>query len=190
MTTRITLLCQPATAALRAGRFPADEPLDLAQAERVAGLAHAFGQADQVLCSPARCAQHTARALGLSPTIEPALREVDYGRWSGLSLKEINEAEPTELAAWLSNPGLAPHGGEPLLATIERVGQWLGHYHWSAGHTLIITHASVIKSAILHVLQAPAQAYWQLDIAPLTETSLSVFQGRWRLSSSGSPAGV
>ncbi|MDN0084663.1 histidine phosphatase family protein [Crenobacter sp. SG2305] len=190
MTTRITLLCQPATAALRAGNFPADEPLDLKQVEKIATLAHAFGQPDQVLCSPALCAQQTARELGQLPTIEPALREVDYGRWAGLSLKEIATAEPTELASWLSDPGLASHGGESLTSAIERIGQWLEHYRWAPGHTLIITHASVIKAVILHVLQAPSQAYWQLDISPLTQTILSVHQDQWRLKSSGAPVGL
>ncbi|MFC3531200.1 histidine phosphatase family protein [Vogesella facilis] len=187
MTTRITLLCLPATAALRAGRFPADEPLDFEQTESIAGLAHVFSRSDQVLCSPARCAQHTARALGLVPTIEPALREVNYGRWAGRSLKEVAVSEPLEIASWLSDPELASHGGESISSAIERISQWLEHYRWVPGHTLIITHASVIKAVILHVLQAPSQAYWQLDISPLTQTILSVHQDQWRLKSSGAP---
>lgn len=73
---------------------------------------------------------------------------------------------------------------------IERVGQWFNHYDWARGHTLVITHANVIKAAILHVLKAPIQAYWQLDISPLTQTILSVHQNQWRLKSSGIPVGL
>ncbi len=191
MTNRITLLCVPATAALRAGRFPADEPLDTDPCEHLASLAQAIHaiQADHVLCSPARSALDTARALGLSPTPAPALREVDYGRWTGLSLKEVAAAEPEAIAAWLSDPAMDAHGGESLDAAIARVGQWAGHCQWDAAHTLILAPASAIKAFLLHALQAPARVYWQLDIAPLTLTTLSVHQDTWRLMSAGVPAG-
>lgn len=185
VTTHMTLLCQPATAALRAGRFPADEPLDSDQVDDVASLAAALGQPDKVLCSPARCARDTAMALGLSPTVEADLREVNYGCWAGRSLKEIGTAEPTELAAWLSDPEMNAHGGESLSAAIERVRLWIEQRPWPSRHTLVITHASVIKAIVLHTLNAPAIAYWQLDIAPLATITLSLQRGRWRLHVGG-----
>jgi len=182
VTTRLTLLCVPATAALRAGRFPADESLDPGQADDVARLATALGAPDQVLCSPARCAREAAMALGHSPIIEPALGEVDYGRWLGRSLKEIGIAEPAALSAWLSDPDMVAHGGESLSAFCERVRRWMGPYASPASHTLVITHASVIKAIVLHALEAPVRAYWQIDVAPLSTLTLSRRQDRWRLS--------
>lgn len=192
MTIRISLLCLPATAGLRAGRFPADEPLDAEQTDGLATLAasaaFAFAPPDQVLCSPMRCARDTVHALGFEANTETALREVDYGRWAGLSLKEVGVAEPDALAAWLSDPSAAAHGGESLRVLLARVAHWAADYPWAPGHTLVMTHASVIKAFIVELLKAPEQAYRQLDIAPLTLTTVSVHQGQWRLASAGVPA--
>jgi len=56
-----------------------------------------------------------------------------------------------------------------------------------AGHTLAITHASIIRAAVLHILGAPFEAYWRIDIAPLTLTDLRKDQGRWLLRATGVP---
>lgn len=190
MTNRLTLLCVPATAALRAGRFPAgtaDDGLDSTQQDSVAALCPLPDAFDRVLCSPARCATDTARALGRLPDVDPVLREVDYGRWAGQSLKDIAEAEPEAASAWLADPDVAPHGGESLNAAIARVAAWAAHHDWSATHTLVVTHASVIRALLLHGLRMPAHAYRQFDIAPLTLTALSVGRDPWRVRSIGVP---
>ncbi|WP_434628886.1 histidine phosphatase family protein [Chromobacterium sp. CV08] len=188
MSTRLILLCQPATAALRAGRFPDDEAPDPEQQLAVSGLAAALERPERTLCGPARCARRTAEWLQWPADDEAALREVDYGRWAGQSLKRIAADEPSAIAAWLSDPEWNGHGGESLGAAAQRVGAWLEHHRPDARLTLAIAPASVIKAAVLHVLRAPVAAYWQLDIAPLTQTALSRHQGKWRLQACGAPA--
>lgn len=193
MIRQLSLLCLPATAALRAGRFPANEAadgtateaLDAEDIARVAVQAANLDRPDRVLSSPMACAQDAARALGLPFAVEDALREVDYGRWRGQSLKDVGAAEPEALAAWLSDPGMDAHGGESLAAVIERAGLWLSGLQ--DGHTLAVTHASVIRAIVVHALGAPAQATMRLDIAPLTLTTLSGQAGAWRLASVGVP---
>lgn len=200
MTSRITLLCVPATAALRAGRFPADDALEADAIARLAAGRVDLGQPDHVLRSPMACARDTAHALGLVAAVDDALREIDYGRWRGLSLKEIGASEPDALAAWLSEPDMDAHGGESLAATIARAGRWLSGRSGSEGgmgvgseggsecaHTLAITHASLIRAAVVHALHAPAQACLRLDVAPLSLTTLSGRPGQWRVSSVGVP---
>jgi len=181
MPRRLTLLCVPATAALRAGRFPADDGLDADNLVQLAGWAGKPGRPDRVLCSPMACARDTARALGLPVTVEDALREVHYGRWRGRSLKEIGAAEPDALAAWLSDPEMNAHGGESLAAVIDRAGLWLSRCE--PGHTLAVTHASVIRAIVVHALGAGAQAGMRLDVAPLTLTTLSGHDAAWRVTS-------
>ncbi|MGC0151234.1 histidine phosphatase family protein [Chromobacterium vaccinii] len=188
MSTRLILLCQPATAALRAGRFPADEAPDPEQQPVIAELAAVLERPERVLCGPARCARRTAEWLRWPADDEAALREVGYGRWSGQALKRIADDEPSALAAWLSDPEWNGHGGESLSAAAGRVGDWLEQYRADARLTLAIAPPSAIKAAILHVLRAPVAACWQLDIAPLTLTTLSRHQGKWRLQASGAPA--
>ncbi|MEN3812318.1 histidine phosphatase family protein [Chromobacterium piscinae] len=180
MTTRITLLCVPATRALRAGHFPADDPLEPEALERAASLAGSLGLADLALRSPERCARQTAAHPSASEEAA-ALREADHGRWRGLSLKAVAAAEPEALNAWLSDPGCPAPGGESLLAMIERVGHWFEHFRWPAGHVLVIAHASAIKAMLLRALDLPPPAYRQIDVAPLARIGLSRHQDLWRL---------
>ena len=84
-----------------------------------AALAGSIGSADRVLVSPALRARQTAVALELPATIDELLRDVDYGRWAGATLKEIAAREPAAVAAWLGDPAAAPHGGEPLAALLS-----------------------------------------------------------------------
>ncbi|KAI3591554.1 hypothetical protein D9X30_3379 [Cupriavidus sp. U2] len=186
MTRRLTLLCVPATAALRAGRFPADDALEEGAAVQIARWAGKLGQPDRVLCSPMACARDTVRALGLAATAEDALREVDYGRWRGQSLKDIGAAEPEALAAWLSDPDMHAHGGESLAGVYDRAGLWLSRR--APGHTLAVTHASVIRAVVAHALGAPARSAMQIEIAPQTLTTLSGHGVAWRLTSVAVPA--
>lgn len=183
----LTLLTVPATAGLRAGKFPADEPLDSGQAEHTRRRADAMVGSALVICSPARCARQTAQALGLAPIIQDEANEMAYGRWAGLSLKDVAAAEPDALSSWLTDPGMKAHGGESVSAFVERVGHWAEQYPWPPGRTLVITHASVVKAFVLRALGAPVEAYWRLDIAPLSGTTLTRHKGQWRLTACGVP---
>jgi broad specificity phosphatase PhoE len=66
--------------------------------------------------SPALRASQTADALKLDATVEPMLRDCDYGRWTGRALDEVQAQEPEAVTEWLRNPMAAPHGGESVLA--------------------------------------------------------------------------
>lgn len=189
MTNRVSLLCVPATRALRSGCFPADTPLDMLDAQDVARLAtldsQALGQPHRTVSSPRACARATAQALNLAATFDDDLREVDYGEWAGRSLKDVAASQPDALSAWLADPAMDAHGGESMQAVLTRASRWLDQCE--PGHTLAVTHASVIRSIVLHVLEAPARAGMRIDIAPLTFTTLSGHAGQWRVASVAVP---
>lgn len=187
MKTRVTLLCVPATAALRAGRFPLDEPLAPRDITSVGGVAARMADdgVDGVVHSPMQSARDTAGALPWPASVEPDLREIDYGRWAGQSLKDIAASWPDDLAAWLADPACDAHGGESQHAALARVGRWMDRFAWAPGHTLVITHATVIRAAVAHALQVDAHAGQRIDIAPLSLTTLTGGAGQWRLASLG-----
>ena len=187
MPTRLTLICHGATAATRSGAFPADEPLEERALARAAGLRPMIRRADRAWTSPALRARQTAAALGLDAVEEPALRDVDYGRWAGRRLEEVQAAEPEGVVAWLGDPDAAPHGGEALSAMLRRAAAWLDAGAGEGGHGVAVTHAAVIRAAILHVLAAPASSFWRLDIAPLSMAELSHDGRRWVWRASGLP---
>jgi broad specificity phosphatase PhoE len=185
MTIRLRLLCHAPTSAVRAAAFPADEALDDKTRRRLGGLDHNLHHANRCLTSPSLRARQTADAMKLPATVEPLLRECDYGRWAGRSLTDVQAEEPQALAEWLQAPDAAPHGGESLQQLLARVAQWLDECSETSGLTVAVTHASVIKAAIIHAIEAGPRAFWRIDVAPLSLTRLSGDRGRWNLSSFG-----
>ena len=67
----------------------------------------------------------TGRILAMPHALEvqpdPALREVDHGRWEGLTRDEVDARFPDEVAMWEADPyTFAPEGGESGLTVTAR----------------------------------------------------------------------
>jgi broad specificity phosphatase PhoE len=184
LATRLTLISHAATDAQRRSAFPLDEPLEEREVAKIAALGWNPPRAQRVVSGPERRAQQTAEALGLTAEVEVELRDCDYGEWRGCTLSEVELRQPEEVFAWLTDPGAAPHGGESILHLLTRIGGWLEEQR-APDHTIAVTHAAVIRCAIVHALQAPPSAFWRVDIAPLSITDLR-WNGRvWTVRSSG-----
>ena len=178
---RLSLICHGPTISNREGRFPADEPLEERAASQVDRLLPRLGSIGSVSTSPALRARQTAAALSREYTVEPRLRECDYGRWQGLSIADLAETEPEALALWMTDFSAAPHGGETLLSVLDRVGSWLDARIGDSGHAVVVTHATVVRAAILHILGAPTQAFWRMDVEPFSITEMTTDGNRWQL---------
>lgn len=182
--TRLSLISHAATQVQRVAAFPLDEALGEEQITEIAALGWNAPEVRRVLSGPELRAQQTAQALGLSAVTTIELRDCDYGEWSGRKLGDIELENPEGIAAWLADPAAKPHSGESILNLSARVGRWLDA-QTDTGHSIVVTHPAVIRSAILKALNAPAQAFWRIDIAPLSLTDLR-FNGRlWTLRSAG-----
>jgi alpha-ribazole phosphatase len=69
-----------------------------------------------------RSAEIIGAPHGLAPTIVPALREMDMGRWDGLTAGEIRAREPEAFADWMSRIGEFPFPeGESVPDLLARV---------------------------------------------------------------------
>jgi broad specificity phosphatase PhoE len=180
---RLRLVCHASTSAVRISAFPADETLDPQGRRQLAKFSEKRLGADRIWTSPALRARQTAEALQLGATVEPMLQDCDYGRWAGRSLDEVQAQEPDSVAQWLSDPEAAPHGGESLHTMMKRVAIWLDTQSGSPGRIVAVTHASIIRAAIVHALGAPPQSFWRIDVAPLSVTTLHRNDRRWSLSS-------
>jgi broad specificity phosphatase PhoE len=181
MRTRLLLISHPATAAQRKGAFPDDDPLDARAVEEAAAFrasnAHRLG-ARLAFSSPAACARDTASTLGLAANVEHALADVDYGRWRGRRLLELADDEPDALAAWTRDPSAAPPGGESFDAVRLRVGAWLDALD-KPGNVIAVTHAGVIRAALMHVLQMPSAAFTRIEVPPLAVVELQRNERGW-----------
>jgi broad specificity phosphatase PhoE len=178
---RLDLMAHGASEATRRARFPDDEGLEAPAVRTLEALRGRLRSYAHVLTAPARAARDTAAALGLEAEVEPALRDCDYGRWRGLASKDVAEREPEAFAAWLGDPMAAPHGGESLASLTERVGAWFTQSLKRDGATLAVTHASVVRAAIVTALGAGPSAFARIDVAPLSLARLSGHGERWNL---------
>lgn len=134
------------------------------------------------LVSPARRARETAQALGLDGEVAAEIADCDHGDWAGATLREIEARDPGGSAMWLADPASAPHGGETLSEVLDRVRNWLAGVGGSGGKVLAVTHAAVVRAAVVSVLDAPPSAFWKIDVPPLSMTRLSGRDGRWTVS--------
>jgi broad specificity phosphatase PhoE len=188
MTARLILLSHGATSATLGARFPDDEPLDAAARARLTEIAGTFRASGRVLSSPALAARQTAAYLSPDVAVDEALADCDHGRWKGRNLAQIHEEEPENLAAWMSDPTSASHGGESVTGLIERVSGWLDAQHAGRGRMIAVTHGAVIRAAVISILDAPASAFWRIDIEPLGSIELTSNKTRWALRVSAAPS--
>jgi broad specificity phosphatase PhoE len=187
MTARLILVCHASTAAVRAPAFPADESLDVHGQERAAALAKALPRVERCFSSPELRTMQTAEAIGLNAVPLPILRDCDYGAWCGHAYDDVVERDPDAVAEWLRDPSSAPHGGESLQSLMQRVGEWLAGENVPRRRTIVVTHASVIRAAIVHAIEAELPSFWRIDIAPLSATHLTGDGTRWNLSEVSRP---
>lgn len=180
---RVHLLCHGPTTATRRVAFPANEPLDAAGVRTVVRARTQLRPARHYLTSPELRARQTAEALDLNAEVTDELRECDYGAWAGRSFNEVLGTDPEGLSEWLRDPQAIPHGGESLAAVRDRVADWLRSQERQSGPTLLVTHATIIRSAITLALGAPPASFWRIDIAPLACATLKGRDGRWTLES-------
>jgi broad specificity phosphatase PhoE len=183
--TRITLVCHATTRALRAATFGGDDSLDEIGKAKAAGLAGSLGRVDHCWTSPALRARETAAAMGLAAVVDERLRECDFGRWTGLRFQQLLFKEPKKLVSWIRDPSSAPHGGESIPQVLKRVAAWIAERGRDPGHTVAVTHSSVIRAAIVHVIEAQLPSFWRIDVAPLSQTDLRTNGRRWVLRSMG-----
>ncbi|MFI5975957.1 histidine phosphatase family protein [Streptomyces sp. NPDC051452] len=189
MPLRVTFVAAARSSPLLAERFEDDRPLDpdgWEEVRRVTGDLLPLAAAELRYCSPTPRSRSTGDALGYAPLVQVALRDCDMGRWRGLTLGEAMAREPDAVDAWLADPRATPHGGESLLAFISRVGGWLDTRPVEDGCRIVaVAEPSVIRAALVYTLNAPPTSYWNIDVRPLSTTTVSGRSGRWNLRLDG-----
>ena len=117
-----------------AGRWQghADPPLSArgrTQAEALGSELAAQGIEILLASDLVRAAQTAAilgKALGLEPTVDARLRELDIGRWAGLTRAEIAQRDPDELTRFeTGDPDVRAGGGESRRELRSRVREFV-----------------------------------------------------------------
>jgi broad specificity phosphatase PhoE len=127
-----------------------------------------------VYASPMRRTLDTAAAIAgphrLVPTASPALREIDHGRWEGLTRKEVAARFGEEADAWEVDPfTFAPEGGESGVQVMARaLPELRAIVERHLGHTLVVvSHKATIRLLLCALLGIDARGYRdRLDQSP------------------------
>ncbi|MGH7313652.1 MAG: histidine phosphatase family protein [Candidatus Rokuibacteriota bacterium] len=148
---------------------------------RTVGLAAVF---TSDLARARRTGEIIAASLGLTPTVEPALREMNMGRWDGLTAEEITEREPATFEAWMARIAEVPFpGGESaadLLARVWPAFSTLVQAH-AGGRIAVVGHGGTNRVLLCHALGLPLA---RLLIFGQDYGALTVLEhddGQWRL---------
>ncbi|WP_432157726.1 histidine phosphatase family protein [Streptomyces sp. bgisy153] len=181
MTVRLVLVSPALSEALREARFDDGRPLDPVGLRRAREAAGTLPGAGPAFVSPTVRCRETAAAMGLDAVEDPALAALDAGHWRGETLAEVGAREPAALAAWLGDPGAAPHGGESVRAVCDRTAAWLDALPERVGRAVAVIEPELVRAAVVRALGAPDEAFWRADVPPLTAVELSGRAGRWNV---------
>lgn len=130
---------------------PPLSPLGEGQARDAAGRLSTVGFS-RVVASDLQRARRTAEILagdlGLHVEVDPDLREIDVGDWTGLTRGEIEARWPGELADWFEGRSESTMGGESRTHLIARARSTLERVAAQASpgdRVLLVSHGAVIR---------------------------------------------
>jgi broad specificity phosphatase PhoE len=121
-------------------------------------------------------AQIVAKACGRQLALDPDLREVDVGRWTGKQHDEIAELWPEEWAAWSQGLDVRRGGGETYAELADRVERALARIvsQHAGKRVLVVSHGGAIKSLVARVLGVSASGFRAL--AGVANAGLTVLE--------------
>lgn len=181
---RLLLARHGETGAQYSGRYIGSTDLPLSeigkeQARRLADVLPTTGLS-RCLCSPMRRTRETAQLAldGRECPIEmlDVLREIDFGRWEGLSFPEIVVRDQRLVTEWQQDP-LAFHfpGGEQTGDFRQRIEAGLqGIISLSDDSVLVVCHGGVIRAMLCSLLGISFTHYLSFAIAPAALTVIEV----------------
>jgi len=119
--------------------------------------------ADAFIASPLRRARETMEiardAMGLAPAryrLEPALKELTFGDWEGLTWNEVKARDPNGLAARRADRwGFVPPAGESYAMLCERVRAWL---ETLTAEVFVVSHGGVARALMTLIAGVPYEA--------------------------------
>ncbi|HBC92134.1 MAG TPA: alpha-ribazole phosphatase [Pelotomaculum sp.] len=104
---------------------------------------------------------------GMSIETIPALRELNFGAWEGLTIAEIQKLFANELEQWWENPfSIRIPGGETYNELIERSVNAIKEIvaRHSDGRIAVVSHGGPIRSIVGSVLEMDLGKYWRLGL--------------------------
>lgn len=133
---------------------------------------------DCIYCSPLKRALKTAEIISeeadLNPIIYPQLREIDFGEWEGLTVKDIKSNYPELFKKWLIDDTTGPLcGGDGSLkeASIRATNAVLKIVKENKDKNIaVVAHGGIIKAALIGIFNWNMSMYHRIRLG---NTSIS-----------------
>jgi len=144
-----------------------DSPLSALGLRQVEALAErlAAERYDVAISSDLSRAAHTSRALGVDVEQEPSWREIDVGEWEGLSMDQVIERFPEQIAALRDRKPFPIGGGESwpeVFARADAAFATLRQRLPAGGRAVVFTHGGIIGSILAGLLGVRNAFPWPL----------------------------
>lgn len=139
---------------------------------------HSF---DCIYTSPLKRALDTANVIcsdiNIKPEIENSLREINFGEWEGLSLKEIRELYPENFIKWKTDEVTAPLCGGDLslkMASIRAKEAILRIVNENKNKKImIVCHGGIIKAGLVGLFDWKMTMYHKIVLGNTAVCELS-----------------
>ncbi len=171
------------------GRFrgrenPSLDGVGRAEADRAAGRLRDV-VLREICSSPLARAQETAAAIAsphaLNVNVEPDLRDLDYGSWSGRTPDEVARTDGDLYRKFLSDPTeVSPPGGELVRSAADRVLRALHRiaFRNDGAEIVAVTHDVPIRLVLAHAAGLAAGGMWELEVPTGSIRRLEVTDAR------------
>ncbi len=173
------------------GRYQgqSDIPLSEKGREQAAALGKRFEEipVDVIYSSPLKRAYDTARAIaepkGLPIQVVEGIKELDFGRWDGLTLEMLKEQYGDSFMKYRTEPFHYPMEGEGTLNRARlRVGAALEEIKEEYRHTdktvVVVAHGGILKLAVFYLLDMSSRFYRCMELDNTSLTVLDIEEDR------------
>ena len=115
-----------------------------------------------------------AARTGLPIRRDARLDEMFFGRWQGLSKRELAACDAERYALWSRNPADGPPGGELPAAVAVRAEAAIADLRRDPGdgHVLVVSHKAVIRILLCRLLAVDLSRYRELFQCPVASLSV------------------
>jgi len=138
-----------------------------------------------VYTSPRKRCIDTAGAIaslcGVNTQVPSFLDDIDYGDWQSKTHDEVATACPTAYHRWRTTPQLVRFpNGESLQDLLGRAADAmrLALEKHPAQTIVMVSHDSLNRALLMHVLDQPPSAYWRFVQAPCAINEMSLTADR------------
>jgi broad specificity phosphatase PhoE len=121
---------------------------------------------------------------GLSPVVVPAFREMDMGRWDGLTAEQIERSEPDAFRDWMARVDEFPFPDGESVGDLD-ARAWPAFESIAAHHrgsaVAVVAHGGTNRVILCRVLGLPRARLLALGQDYAALNVLEQTAGRWRL---------